>query len=129
MAARVKALGVSGQQHGLVALDAAFNVIRPGEGRVGPLCLQLVECPPAVLPLPPSGAPPLTPCTAAPAAKLWCDVESAEEAAELSRLYGFTLVPSFTGAPPPGCPPAWLQLMAGCLRRLLPATGPSPSGC
>ena len=26
-------------------------------------------------------------------AKLWCDVESAEEAAELSKAYGFELVP------------------------------------
>jgi sugar (pentulose or hexulose) kinase len=58
-AARVKAIGVSGQQHGLVALDAAGAVIRP--------CM------------------------------LWCDVQSAEEAQELSRLYDFTLVPSFTG--------------------------------
>lgn len=33
----------------------------------------------------------------APAAKLWCDVESAEEAEELSRLYGVTVVPAFTG--------------------------------
>ncbi len=30
-------------------------------------------------------------------AKLWCDVETAEEAAELSALYGTTIVPSFTG--------------------------------
>lgn len=30
-------------------------------------------------------------------AKLWCDVTSAEEAEELSRVYGTTLVPSFTG--------------------------------
>lgn len=30
-------------------------------------------------------------------AKLWCDVESAAEAEELSRLFGSTLVPSFTG--------------------------------
>lgn len=29
-AARVKAIGVSGQQHGLVALDADGHVIRPG---------------------------------------------------------------------------------------------------
>ncbi|KAL6784753.1 hypothetical protein ACKKBF_B03065 [Auxenochlorella protothecoides x Auxenochlorella symbiontica] len=29
-------------------------------------------------------------------AKLWCDVTSAEEAEELSRVYGTTLVPSFT---------------------------------
>ncbi|PRW34012.1 Xylulokinase [Chlorella sorokiniana] len=58
VAARVKAVAVSGQQHGLVALDKDHKVIRP--------------------------------------AKLWCDVESAEEAAELSQLFGFTLVPSFT---------------------------------
>ncbi|GAB4823554.1 hypothetical protein N2152v2_010600 [Parachlorella kessleri] len=55
----VRGIGVSGQQHGLVALDSELKVIRP--------------------------------------AKLWCDVESAEEAAELSRLFGTTLVPSFTG--------------------------------
>lgn len=59
-AARVKAIGVSGQQHGLVALDADGHVIRP--------------------------------------AKLWCDLESAEEAEELSRLYGSTLVPAFTAS-------------------------------
>lgn len=58
VAARVKAVSVSGQQHGLVALDKDHKVIRP--------------------------------------AKLWCDVESADEAAELSQLFGFTLVPSFT---------------------------------
>lgn len=32
VAARVKAVGVSGQQHGLVALDQDHKVIRPGEG-------------------------------------------------------------------------------------------------
>mmetsp|Transcript_15708 Transcript_15708/g.41397 ORF Transcript_15708/g.41397 Transcript_15708/m.41397 type:complete len:592 (-) Transcript_15708:105-1880(-) len=31
-------------------------------------------------------------------AKLWCDVEAADEAAELSRAHGRTIVPSFTGA-------------------------------
>mmetsp|Transcript_6065 Transcript_6065/g.13187 ORF Transcript_6065/g.13187 Transcript_6065/m.13187 type:complete len:336 (-) Transcript_6065:1-1008(-) len=56
--ADVCALGVSGQQHGLVALDQQGQVIRP--------------------------------------AKLWCDTESAEEAAELSGKLGITLVPSFT---------------------------------
>jgi sugar (pentulose or hexulose) kinase len=30
--AGVKALGVSGQQHGLVVLDEAMRVIRPGDG-------------------------------------------------------------------------------------------------
>ena len=32
VAARVRAVGVSGQQHGLVALDKDHKVIRPGEG-------------------------------------------------------------------------------------------------
>lgn len=58
VAERVAALALSGQQHGLVALDAEGRVIRP--------------------------------------AKLWCDVESAEEAQELSRLWDSTVVPSFT---------------------------------
>lgn len=57
---RVKALSVSGQQHGLVALDARNQVVRP--------------------------------------AKLWCDLESAEEASELSKAYGWTLVPGFTAS-------------------------------
>jgi hypothetical protein len=57
-ASRVAALAVSGQQHGLVALDAAGAVLR--------------DC------------------------KLWCDTESAPEAAELSRALNFTLVPSMT---------------------------------
>ncbi|XRB01188.1 glycerolkinase [Pycnococcus provasolii] len=56
--ANVVAVGVSGQQHGLVALDSAGNVIRP--------------------------------------AKLWCDVESAPEASEISTLLGYTLPAGFT---------------------------------
>lgn len=40
---------------------------------------------------------PAWPLLPALAAKLWCDLESAEEAEELSRLYGSTLVPAFTG--------------------------------
>ena len=55
---RVRCIGVSGQQHGLVALDAEYEVIRP--------------------------------------AKLWCDVESSAEAAELTRALGSPIVPSFT---------------------------------
>jgi len=31
-------------------------------------------------------------------AKLWCDVEAAAEAAQLSAAHGRTIVPSFTGA-------------------------------
>mmetsp|Transcript_4603 Transcript_4603/g.13232 ORF Transcript_4603/g.13232 Transcript_4603/m.13232 type:complete len:479 (+) Transcript_4603:228-1664(+) len=58
--ATVKAVGVSGQQHGLVALSSEGGVIRP--------------------------------------AKLWCDVESATEAMELSKAYGFELVPGFTAS-------------------------------
>jgi xylulokinase len=55
----VRGLAVSGQQHGLVALDAQRAVIRP--------------------------------------AKLWCDVESAAEAEELSAAFGGApLVASFT---------------------------------
>ena len=56
--AHVDAIGVSGQQHGLVALDADMRVIRP--------------------------------------AKLWCDTESAAEAEELSRAYGWDIVASYT---------------------------------
>jgi sugar (pentulose or hexulose) kinase len=55
---RVKGIAVSGQQHGLVVLDADKNVIRP--------------------------------------AKLWCDLESAKEAQELSETFHTTIVPSFT---------------------------------
>lgn len=56
---QVVGLGTSGQQHGLVALDAEGAVIRP--------------------------------------AKLWCDLEAAAEAEELSAKYGGApLVPSFT---------------------------------
>uniref|UniRef100_A0A383V639 glycerol kinase n=1 Tax=Tetradesmus obliquus TaxID=3088 RepID=A0A383V639_TETOB len=54
----VKAVAVSGQQHGMVALAADGSVLRP--------------------------------------AKLWCDTESAPEAAELSQKLGYTVVPSFT---------------------------------
>ena len=54
----VKALAVSGQQHGMVALDASFAPIRP--------------------------------------AKLWCDTESAPEAAELATQLGWGIVASFT---------------------------------
>ncbi|GMH33976.1 hypothetical protein BSKO_01810 [Bryopsis sp. KO-2023] len=54
----VKAVAVSGQQHGLVPLDSDGRVIRP--------------------------------------AKLWCDVESAKEANELSKKLGWTIVPGFT---------------------------------
>lgn len=66
-ASQVTALGVSGQQHGLVAVDADGRVIRP--------------------------------------AKLWCDVEAAAEAEELSTAYGGPpLVPSYTA-----CKLLWLK--------------------
>ena len=54
----IRGIGVSGQQHGLVALDEKGEVIRP--------------------------------------AKLWCDVESNKEAAELSEKLGHVMVPSIT---------------------------------
>lgn len=54
----VKAVSVSGQQHGMVTLDELGNVVRP--------------------------------------AKLWCDVESDEEARVLSQMLGWTLVPALT---------------------------------
>jgi len=57
-AARVTAAGVSGQQHGMVCLDAQQAVLRP--------------------------------------AKLWCDVESAPEAAELSKAWGVVTPAGFT---------------------------------
>ncbi|CAK0812888.1 unnamed protein product [Prorocentrum cordatum] len=57
-AARVRGIGVSGQQHGLVALDASYQVLRP--------------------------------------AKLWCDTQSAGEAAELAGELGWPIVASFT---------------------------------
>lgn len=54
----VRGIGVSGQQHGLVALDAQGEPLRP--------------------------------------AKLWCDVEAAAEAEELSKVYGIATPPGFT---------------------------------
>ena len=54
----VRGVGVSGQQHGLVALDENYEVIRP--------------------------------------AKLWCDTESAAEAAELAEGLGWGVVAGFT---------------------------------
>jgi len=56
--AAIRALGVSGQQHGLVALGAGNQVLRP--------------------------------------AKLWCDVEAAAEAQEVSALVGYPVAPGFT---------------------------------
>lgn len=50
----VAAVGVSGQQHGMVVLGSDDSVLRP--------------------------------------AKLWCDTESAGEAAELSEKLGYTVV-------------------------------------
>jgi xylulokinase len=55
---RIKGVGVSGQQHGLVVLDENKEVIRP--------------------------------------AKLWCDVESAKEAEELSEKFGWKMGAAFT---------------------------------
>ena len=55
---RIKGIGVSGQQHGLVVLDEHKEVIRP--------------------------------------AKLWCDVESAKEAEELSEKFGWKMGAAFT---------------------------------
>lgn len=52
----IKAVGVSGQQHGMVVLDKQDKVLRP--------------------------------------AKLWCDTESAGEAAELSQKLGYAVVSS-----------------------------------
>ena len=57
---RVRAISVSGQQHGLVALDECYEVIRP--------------------------------------AKLWCDLESAAEAREISRGLEVPIVASFTAS-------------------------------
>jgi len=54
----IAAVAVSGQQHGLVALDSTGSVLRP--------------------------------------AKLWCDTESAPEAAELSQSLGYAVVSTFT---------------------------------
>jgi hypothetical protein len=62
-----------------------------------PCCALQLGCDPCTSQL--HGFPTLcTPSCAVlcPPAKLWCDVESADEAAELSSLYGVTLVPSFT---------------------------------
>lgn len=60
LARSVQGIGVSGQQHGLVALDGSFGIIRP--------------------------------------AKLWCDTESAPEAAELSHHLEVPIVASFTAS-------------------------------
>ena len=57
-AGQIRALGVAGQQHGLVALDERLQVLRP--------------------------------------AKLWCDVEAAAEARELSALFGRAVPAGFT---------------------------------
>jgi xylulokinase len=54
----IRALGVSGQQHGMVALDGENQVLHP--------------------------------------AKLWCDVEAVDEAAELSRMAGRAIPAGFT---------------------------------
>lgn len=56
----VKALSISGQQHGFVPVDQQGQVIRN--------------------------------------AKLWCDVESVEEAKHLSKEWDWTLVPGFTAS-------------------------------
>eukprot|EP00884_Botryococcus_braunii_P017864 jgi/Botrbrau1/4761/Bobra.0137s0033.1 len=56
----VRAIGISGQQHGFVPLDKDGKVIRN--------------------------------------AKLWCDVETAPEAAQLSEQWGSTLVAGFTAS-------------------------------
>ncbi|KAK9806681.1 hypothetical protein WJX73_007526 [Symbiochloris irregularis] len=56
----IRAIGISGQQHGFVPLDEQGEVIRN--------------------------------------AKLWCDVESAEEAKHLSEQWGYNLVPGFTAS-------------------------------
>jgi len=58
--ARLAGIGVSGQQHGFVPLDAAGEVIRP--------------------------------------AKLWCDTSTADEAEELSRLWGRRVPAGFTAS-------------------------------
>ena len=99
VAARVKALGVSGQQHGMVALDENKKVIRPGGLTEQQRCwLQK-----GGLGLPFNSKPPHAAAAAAAcpvpltAAKLWCDVESAAEAEELSKLWGTTIVPAVTG--------------------------------
>lgn len=59
-ASRVTALGVSGQQHGCVPLNAAGAPLR--------------------------------------AAKLWCDTETAPQAAALGKQWGLPLVPAFTAS-------------------------------
>ena len=56
----VQGIGVSGQQHGFVALDAAGKVIRP--------------------------------------AKLWCDMETAPEAEELSQAWGRPVPAGYTAS-------------------------------
>jgi xylulokinase len=58
--ARIAAVGVSGQQHGLVALDEDGRVVRP--------------------------------------AKLWCDTSTADEARELSDLFGASVPTGFTAS-------------------------------
>ena len=91
---RIKAMGVSGQQHGLVALDADNHVIRPAKlwcdvesaaeaGAARSSGWSIKTC--------------LLPCL--PAAREACLLVSSPHlihAEELSHLFGFTLVPSFT---------------------------------
>lgn len=122
----MKAIGVSGQQHGLVPLDADGQVQGlPARHRFRPPCAPVrasaerlfsaAAPPPSIcaLAVSPSECQDL-PChsisnghdavaSARPRqvirnAKLWCDVESAEEAAALSAEWGITLVPGFTAS-------------------------------
>ena len=74
--------------------------------KCGAAC-NLPACPPAHVDR--ATCPHLPPAALA-AAKLWCDVESSEEAEELSKLFDFTLVPAFTGGVRGvvGCCQAWL---------------------
>jgi xylulokinase len=58
--AAIAGVGVSGQQHGMVCLDARGDVVRP--------------------------------------AKLWCDTESAAEAAELAKTVGWSMQAGFTAS-------------------------------
>jgi xylulokinase len=108
-ASEVRAVAVSGQQHGLVAMDASGKVrgLSPASllrrvvlsGCLSRALCALNECDErtAAESLPRAGCS--LECRATQVlrpAKLWCDVESAPQAARLSELFGWNIQPGFT---------------------------------
>ena len=83
---QVKGIGISGQQHGFVPVDRHGQVRLPTFALLCSYsdCLQM-----------PDGVRALQVIRNA---KLWCDVESAKEAATLSEQWDYNLVPGFTAS-------------------------------